>query len=111
MGTWNLVCWTILRMAENEAYRSKQIEWLESEAELLFASQLDLVAQLESQLRAIHHTMRYIEKLRSAKNRVGPELSNGERSDTLASLNLDLVGLEHRLTIQHRSCQQMQENH
>ena len=84
-------------------------QWFESEAELLVNYQLDLIAQLESQLRAIHHTMRHIEKLRGAKHRVGPKLSNLQRGDTLLHLSEDLSSLDGQLSLQHQSCQHMQE--
>jgi len=74
-------------------------QWFESEAELLVNYQLDLIAQLESQLRAIHHTMRHLEKLRGAKHRVGPNLSNLQRADTLLHLSEDLTGLDGQLRL------------
>ena len=39
----------------------RQMDLLEQDAELLAAYQLDLLAQLERQLRAVHLTMRHIE--------------------------------------------------
>jgi len=40
-----------------------------------------ITSQFEQQLRAVHHTMRHIEKLRGVKHRRGPALSDGERGD------------------------------
>jgi chaperonin cofactor prefoldin len=81
---------------------------LEFDAEVLVALQLDLVAQLERQLRAVHRTMRQIEQLRNAKRRVGPELSNGEKSTTLNHLTDELTAIDHELKTQHESCREMQ---
>jgi hypothetical protein len=80
---------------------------VEREAEHLVAWQLDLLAQLEHQLRAVHHTMRQIEKLRTAKVRVGNELSNGQKIDTLDHLTDELGAIDHELQTQHESCQLM----
>jgi hypothetical protein len=52
------------------------VEAFEAEAELLAVHQLDLLSQLEAQLRAVHKTMRIIEKLRSEKHWIGPRLGN-----------------------------------
>jgi hypothetical protein len=79
----------------------------ETDAEFLVLEQLDLLAQVEAQLRAVHHTMRRIEKLRNPKHRVGPELSDGVRSDTLAGLAAELEALESHLATQHSCCHEM----
>ena len=70
--------------------------------------QLDLLAQLEAQLRAVHHTMRCIEKLRSGKYHVGPELTNGQRRETLEWLSSELTAIDDELHVQQRSCADMQ---
>lgn len=70
--------------------------------------QLDLLAQLEAQLRAVHHTMRCIERLRGSRHRVGTELTNDQRSDTLTQLAGELDAIDEELNQQHRSCQEMQ---
>jgi chaperonin cofactor prefoldin len=88
--------------------RAIHLESLEFDAELLVALQLDLVAQLEYQLRAVHRTMRQIEQLRSAKRRVGPELSNGEKATTLNHLTNELTAIDQELNRQHESCREMQ---
>ena len=82
---------------------------VEQEAEYLVVSQLDLLAQLERQLRSVHQTMRRIETLRSAKDRVGGELSNGEKIDTLDHLTEELAAIDHELQTQHESCHLMLE--
>jgi len=83
------------------------MEAFEHEAEVLVGYQLDLLALLEHQLRAVHHTMRHIEKLRTARKRVGPELSNGQRQDTLDQLGSELDALERHITAQRESCTDM----
>ena len=70
------------------------------EAEVLAAYQLDLLARIEHQLRSVHKTMRQIEKLRSSQHRVGPELSNGQRGETLERLYTELDALEGELQMQ-----------
>jgi chaperonin cofactor prefoldin len=94
-------------MSEN-SHRSAEIRAFEQEAEALATYQLDLLAQLERQLRAVHHTMRHIEKLRDAKHRVGPELSNGKREETLAQLAADIADLDSHITSEHDCCVDMQ---
>ena len=81
---------------------------VEREAEFLVAHQLDLLAQLERQLRAVHLTMRQIEKLRSAKDRrEGVSLSNGAKMDALDSLTQELKSIDEELKTQHDSCREM----
>ena len=87
--------------------RTAQIRRFEEEAEILVAYQLDLLAQLEHHLRSVHHTMRHIEKLRSVRHRVGPELSNGERGDTLTRLDAEVEVLERELDAQRDMCRDM----
>jgi hypothetical protein len=89
--------------------RAKELERFEAEAEVLVAYQLDFLAQLERQLRAVHKTMRDIEKLRSSRNRrVGPELTNGEREDTLVHLSNALSDVEDHIGSEHDCCADMQ---
>jgi chaperonin cofactor prefoldin len=88
--------------------RAAHVEPLELDAEMLVALQLDLVAQLERQLRAVHRTMRQIERLRNAKRRVGRELSNGEKATTLNHLTDELTAIDQELKTQHESCREMQ---
>jgi hypothetical protein len=67
---------------------------LEREADTLATYQIDLLAELERQIRAVHHTMRHIEKLRRPTLRLGPELSNGQRTTTLTSLAEEMTALD-----------------
>ena len=71
---------------------------------------LDLLAQLECQLRAVHRTMRQIEKLRSAKSRrEGATPSNGEKLDALEHLTREVEAIDRELATQHESCGLMLE--
>jgi hypothetical protein len=97
-------------MAEPTPDRAAIIKAFEDGAEVIAVHQLDLLAQLEGQLRAVHKTMRCIEKLRSDRHRVGPELSNAERADTLQSLANELTAIDEELHIQHQSCAEMQRS-
>jgi hypothetical protein len=85
------------------------VKAFEAEAELLAVHQLDLLSQLEAQLRAVQKTMRIIEKLRSAKHRVGPELEDEQRGSALQSLASELGAIDQELRVQHESCADMQE--
>jgi prefoldin subunit 5 len=93
---------------EHNSHRAREIRAFEEEAEALATYQLDLLAQLERQIRAVHNTMRDIEKLRSAKHRVGPELSNGQREDTLAHLANAIEDLDSHMSSEHECCADMQ---
>jgi hypothetical protein len=97
-------------MAEHDMARAAGIKAFEAEAEKIVVHQLDLVAQLEAQLRAVHHTMRAIEKMRTARYRVGRELSNGDRSATLTTLAGEIQAIDEELRIQHQSCLDMQRS-
>jgi len=90
--------------------RTRDLEALETDAEVLVAHQLDLVAQLERQLRAVHRTMRWIEQLRRAKRRRAGSvtLSNGERNHTLEHLTGELTSIDAELETQHELCLEMQ---
>lgn len=94
-------------MMGDSSAREGQVRLFEHEAEILATYQLDLLAQLEQQIRAVHDTMRHIEKLRGSKDRVGPELSNGQREFTLASLAADVANLEAHLNTEHDCCTEM----
>lgn len=80
---------------------------VEQEAEHLVVFQLDLLAQLEHQLRAVHLTMRQIEKLRGDKDRAGGALSNGQKIEALDDLRQELDVIDKELNTQHQSCQLM----
>jgi hypothetical protein len=96
-------------MANAGETRASQIEAFEAEAELLVVHQLDLLAQIEAQLRTVHHTVRRIERLRTAQRRVGPELSNGQRETTLVGLSAELAALDKQLLEEHECCVLMQD--
>ena len=97
-------------MDEHDRVRAAGIKAFEAEAEKIVVHQLDLVAQLEAQLRAVHHTMRAIEKMRAARYRVGRELSNGERATTLTMLAGEIQAIDEELRVQHQSCLDMQRS-
>jgi uncharacterized coiled-coil protein SlyX len=97
-------------MGEHDMVRAAGIKAFEAEAEKIVVHQLDLVAQLEAQLRAVHHTMRAIEKMRAARYRVGRELSNGERATTLTMLAGEIQAIDEELRVQHQSCLDMQRS-
>ena len=97
-------------MVEHDPRRAAGIKAFEAEAEKIVVHQLDLVAQLEAQLRAVHHTMRAIEKIRAARYRVGRELSNGERATTLTTLTVEVQAIDEELRVQHQSCLDMQRS-
>lgn len=80
---------------------------LEDLADWLAVEQLDLLAQVEAQLRAVHHTLRSIEKLRGGKHHVGPQLSNGERSSVLGGLATEVAELDEQITAQAGCCHAM----
>jgi len=103
-------------MAQGDSHRAHQVSAFEEEAEELATYQLDLLALLEHQLRSVHQTMRQIEKLRNARLRVGPELTNGERGETLAQLHVELDAIDHEVKAQrqvsldmHRTVDRMQQ--
>jgi hypothetical protein len=96
-------------MTDRDENRAPIIRAFEQEAELLVVHQLDLLAQIEAQLRAVHHTMRRIERLRGVRQRVGTELSNGQRHTTLGGLSEDIVALDQQLMEEHQCCSLMQE--
>ena len=81
----------------------------DDEAEVLVAHQLDLLAQLEAQLRAVHHTMRCIAQLRSAKFRIGPALTDRQRARLLEGLSVEVGELDRQLNIERECCVYMQQ--
>jgi hypothetical protein len=99
----------ILRRMARRENPPTAVKAFEGEAELLAVHQLDLLSQLEAQLRAVHRTMRIIEKLRSDKHRVGRELEHDERVAALSALASELGAIDEELQVQHRSCGDMQE--
>ena len=97
-------------MASKRPDRASTIKGFEEEAEVLAVHQIDLLAQLEAQLRAVRQTMLSIAKLRSQKFRVGPDLTNGQRMETLKTLSGELAAIDRELTVQHQSCDDMQRS-
>ena len=87
--------------------RETILRGLEERAEQLTAHQLDLIAQVEAHLRAIHHTMRRINTMRATKFRTGPALSNGERLVALTDLAEQMIEIESHLKIQMQTCNEM----
>jgi hypothetical protein len=96
-------------MTDPNSQRTPMLGTFEYQAELLFAHHLDLLAQIEAQLRAVQHTMRGIERLRGAQVRVGAELSNGERHTMLGELSREVAALDARLLVERECCGQMQD--
>src|SRR5918994_4564316 len=94
-------------MGESDPKRARRVKAFEVEAETLTTLQLDLLAHLEYQLRSVRQTMRQIEKLRGARHRVGPELSNGERGDALRHLHAELDALQAQIKTQSVMCLDM----
>ena len=92
-------------MADDE--RKSEIVDFEDDAEVLFVQHLDLLAQLEAQLRAVHHTMRRIERLRGGSRHVGPKLTNGERESILLGLAKEIDELDRHVGIEHDCCRAM----
>lgn len=92
-----------------DPHHEGQAEASETDAEMLAAHQLDLLAQLEAQLRGVHHMMRRIERLRSATSRSGPEVANGEQASTLNGLSDEVAEIDGQLATQQRSLEKMQE--
>jgi chromosome segregation ATPase len=89
--------------------REQQVRHFEELAEWLAAEQLDLLAQLEAQLRAVHHTMRRIATLRSKEHRRGTEdePTDGERKLALNGLAGEIQGLDEHVNTQAECCQAM----
>ena len=96
-------------MAQEDSHRAQQVRAFEEEAEELATYQLDLLALLEYQLRSVHQTMRQIEKLRNARARVGPELTNGERGETLAELHVELDAIDVEVKAQRQVSSDMHQ--
>src|SRR4051812_25753444 len=67
----------------------------------------DLLAGMEVQSRAVRHTMRRVERLRSVKARIGPELSNRERHTALTNLFDELEAIDKHLWSEHECCTAM----
>jgi hypothetical protein len=96
-------------MAGTPPSRAAILTTFEGEAELLVLHQLDLLAQGEAQVRVVHRSMRWIERLRGGKLPVGPALTNGERITALVGLSGELKDLDHQLVVEHHCCGMMQD--
>jgi hypothetical protein len=95
-------------MADGDRTRAPILEAFEAHAEWLFVHHLDLLAQIEAHLRAVHHTMRRIERLRGPKLRVGAEPTNGERGTVLKGLSEEIAQLDAQVSEQRQCCNEMQ---
>jgi hypothetical protein len=78
---------------------------------MLAISHLDLLAQLERQLRAVHQTMRHIDKLRHLKRRVEPAapVAADQLHVAPTSLDEDIEALESHLHVEHSCCSHMRD--
>jgi hypothetical protein len=78
---------------------------------MLAVSHLDLLAQLERQLRALHQTMRHIDKLRNLKRRVDPPapLSPDQSPAAATSLDGEIDALDSHLHVEHSCCSHMRD--
>jgi hypothetical protein len=92
--------------------RALEFEVFLQDAEMLAISHLDLLAQLERQLRAVHQTMRHIDKLRHLKRRVEPAtapVAPDQLQLAPTSLDEDIETLESHLHIEHSCCSHMRD--
>lgn len=81
---------------------------LEGEAEVLAAHQLDLVAQIEAQLRAVRSLMVRINRLRPHQpGELKIPLPDGHHAPTLEGLRGELAAIEQQLGTQQESCTAM----
>lgn len=92
------------RSDKNLADRAVSIAAVEKTAEVLSVHQIDLLSQLESQLRAARHTIVAVNRLRDKAHRVGPEPTNGQRSDMLIALSDEVTAIDQNLLVQHQTC-------
>jgi hypothetical protein len=90
------------------ATRNAALAAFERDAETLVVYQTDVMAQIEHQLRAARQTIRLVQKLRAAPDRVGPELTETERHHTLDSLSAYWAELDAQLVTQHECCLDIQ---
>jgi uncharacterized coiled-coil protein SlyX len=92
-----------------DSSRQSVIRDFEREAEVLVVHHLDLLAQMEAQLRAVHNTMRRIYGMRAREFREGPELTNGQRASTLTDLSIEMAAIDRNLQEEHECCGDMQQ--
>jgi hypothetical protein len=101
----------ITRMKMDAHDRAMAFEVFLQDAEMLAVSHLDLLAQLERQLRAVHQTMRHIDKLRNLKRRVEPvaPLSTDQSEAAPTNLDEDIEVLDSHLHVEHSCCSHMRD--
>lgn len=75
--------------------------------ETLAAYQLDLLAQIEAQPRAVRLTIRRIEGLRTSK--MTRSLTDAQRGVLLSGLWNEIEAIDAQLTLEHTSCRLMQD--
>ena len=88
--------------------RDDALKGFEQDAEALVVYQTDVIAQIESQLRAARETIRMVQRLRGVPHRNGPELTDNQREDTLESLAKEWRELDRQLDTQHECCLEIQ---
>jgi chromosome condensin MukBEF ATPase and DNA-binding subunit MukB len=81
----------------------------ERDTEMLAACQLDLLAQLERQLRAVHHAMQHIDKLRNFAHRAEPALTVEARHSMLTRVDEAIEALDSQLQVEHSCCSHMRD--
>ena len=85
------------------------MQLFERDTEMLASCQLDLLSQLERQLRAVHHTMLHIDKLRHFAHHVEPEPSTVERQPALTRVDEAIEALDSQLQVEHSCCSHMRD--
>jgi hypothetical protein len=81
----------------------------ERDTEMLAACQLDLLSQLERQLRAVHHTMRHIDKLRNFAHHIGPSLAAFETQPVMMRVDEAIEAVDSQLQVEHSCCSHMRD--
>ena len=91
-------------MSMETSDRQQEIEAFEHDAAYLALEQLELVAQLEEELRAVRQTMTHINKLRDARS-----LSNDQREAALSDLAKGVTVLEQLLDAETTCCAEIKK--
>ena len=89
---------------QDRADRASSLASIEQAAEMLSVHQMDLLSQLEAQLRSARHTIHAVNRLRDKTHRVGAEPTNGERTHILIQLSDEISEIDKNLLIQHQTC-------
>jgi uncharacterized coiled-coil protein SlyX len=77
-------------------------------ADWLAGQQLDLLAQVDAQLRAVHRVLRRIEKVRAARHAEGPlPPSEDRRGKGVKALSGEIAELDVHLASQADCCREM----